>query len=434
MRLIRAIVRRLKKRLYFFVAGYFAYWARIYLRRWNPTVITVTGSSGKTTLLHLFEAQLGETARYSHGANSAFGIPFHILGLERSSYRWYEWALFALKAPMRAYRPICLERIYVTEADAERPHEGAFVAELLRPHVVVWLSLEEAHGMQYDSLIRGITLEGAARLNRLKCAIAHEFGWFVEYAQDFVVLDRSNEYIARQASRTKVAIAWVEIDEIQDTEVRRDGVSFGTADAPLTLPHLAPLEAGHSVVAVAKVLNHLRLPIDRSFTRFTLPPGRSSVLTGVRGTTLIDSSYNGTMDGMRAMLGLFARYPSAGEKWVVLGDMIEQGKSEAYEHELLAPHIAQAAPARVVLVGPRLAAHTRPALTSLPSDAVVCFDRPDEAYAYIARELKGGETLLFKGARYLEGIVEKLLAEPADAAKLCRRGALWDAKRKLWGV
>ena len=65
---------------------------------------------------------------------------------------------------------------------------------------------------------------------------------------------------------------------------------------------------------------------------------------------------------------------------------------------------------------------------------ITAYNLPSEAYAYLARELKDGTMILFKGARYLEGIVERLLADPSDAAKLCRRGTFWDAKRKQWGV
>ena len=59
--------------------------AQIQLFLWKPRIIVITGSSGKTTLLHLIEAQLGNRAKYSHFANSSFGIPFDILGLKRKN-------------------------------------------------------------------------------------------------------------------------------------------------------------------------------------------------------------------------------------------------------------------------------------------------------------------------------------------------------------
>jgi UDP-N-acetylmuramyl pentapeptide synthase len=66
------IIRWLKRLTYFWVAHYFGFWASRYLRRWQPSIVAVIGSSGKTTLLHLFEAQLKTKARFTHKANSTF--------------------------------------------------------------------------------------------------------------------------------------------------------------------------------------------------------------------------------------------------------------------------------------------------------------------------------------------------------------------------
>src|SRR5947199_7925368 len=74
-----------KQKLYFPIASYFRYFAIKRLAKWNPRIVVVTGSSGKTTLLHLLEAQIGTNAKYSHHANSSFGIPFDVLGLQRQS-------------------------------------------------------------------------------------------------------------------------------------------------------------------------------------------------------------------------------------------------------------------------------------------------------------------------------------------------------------
>ncbi len=156
------------------------------------------------------------------------------------------------------------------------------------------------------------------------------------------------------------------------------------------------------------------------------------------GTTIIDSTYNATIDGVRAMLQLFKQYPVSSEhphKWLVLGDMIEQGKSEVDEHLKLAEYILKVQPARVILVGPRLRKYTLPALeVSGYKDKTHSVLMPREALDYINANLAGGETMLFKGARFLEGIVEKLLANPNDAKKLCRREAAWVRRRKAWNI
>ena len=126
----------IKHYLYFFVAGYFKFFARVQLAKWKPRIVVVTGSSGKTTLLHLIESQLGQRAEYSHHANSSFGIPFNILGLQRNSFKKTEWIYLFLAAPFKAYKKIHKKQLYIAEADCDRPGEGKFLADLLKPEVV----------------------------------------------------------------------------------------------------------------------------------------------------------------------------------------------------------------------------------------------------------------------------------------------------------
>ena len=71
-----------KKRFYFKLAKYFQSLANRALKRWHPRIIAVTGSAGKTTMLTLLEHEMGVKAHYSHDANSAFGVPFDLLGLK----------------------------------------------------------------------------------------------------------------------------------------------------------------------------------------------------------------------------------------------------------------------------------------------------------------------------------------------------------------
>ena len=59
---------------------------------------------------------------------------------------------------------------------------------------------------------------------------------------------------------------------------------------------------------------------------------------------------------------------------------------------------------------------------------------PKEALSYIKGNLKGGETVLFKGARFLEGIIEYLLADRKNSKLLPRREKVWEARRRKFGL
>lgn len=59
---------------------------------------------------------------------------------------------------------------------------------------------------------------------------------------------------------------------------------------------------------------------------------------------------------------------------------------------------------------------------------------PKDALDYLGKNLQGGETILFKGARFLEGIIEHLLLNKYDINNLCRRELVWRERRKKWGI
>jgi len=126
---------------------------------------------------------------------------------------------------------------------------------------------------------------------------------------------------------------------------------------------------------------------------------------------------------------MVAKLP-AKEKWLILGDLTEQGMQEKEEHEKIAHMLMLSGFQKIILVGPRLAKYAWPIL----KERAISFEKPREALDYIIASLSGGETLVFKGARFLEGIIEHLLANKADVEKLCRREVVWQKRRKQWGL
>jgi hypothetical protein len=59
---------------------------------------------------------------------------------------------------------------------------------------------------------------------------------------------------------------------------------------------------------------------------------------------------------------------------------------------------------------------------------------PKEGLNYILENIKGEETILFKGARFLEGIIEHLLQNKKDIDKLVRREKAWQKRRESFGL
>ncbi len=174
---------RIKRMLYFIVAGYFRVFARIRLSRWHPTIIVITASSGKTTLLHMLASQLGNRAKFSYHANSALGIPFDILDIHRKTLLRREWIGIFLKALFMAFASPPNEKLYIVEADCDRPGEGKFLGSFLKPHITVWLNVTRTHSMNFDRLV------ARGKYASVDAAIAHEFGYYIQFATDSVIIN-----------------------------------------------------------------------------------------------------------------------------------------------------------------------------------------------------------------------------------------------------
>ena len=120
-------------------------------------------------------------------------------------------------------------------------------------------------------------------------------------------------------------------------------------------------------------------------------------------------------------------------KWLVIGDIVDQGSIEDEEHEKLAHLIADVKPEQVILVGRRTKTYTAPKLRKLGVKFTSTID-PKKALKFIEQNTTGKETLIFKGSQYLEWIIEKLLLDPKDAKYLCRREKAAVGRRKSWGL
>ncbi|MBI2028747.1 MAG: hypothetical protein HYT07_04020 [Candidatus Levybacteria bacterium] len=305
------MISKLKKLLYFPVAQYFRFFANIQLGKWKPRIIVITGSSGKTTLLHLIESQIGEEARYSHNANSSFGIPFDILGLKRTKLTLDEWPYLFLKAPFRAFKKSYKEKLYVVEADCDRPNEGKFLASLLKPEVTLLTNVGRTHSQNFDYLVAN------KKFSSVEEAIAHEFGYFLEHTSDLVILNSDNELIRKESHRSKVKIKHVSLTNLASYKVSNDHTELKINTKDYLIKALLPKEASISIQMTLDLLEFLRIKLDFSFSKFSLPPGRCSLMKGVRDTTIIDSSYNATPDGVKSILSMFDKYPSNGWFWEI---------------------------------------------------------------------------------------------------------------------
>lgn len=426
------LIAKLKKRLYFVAAGYFRFFANFALRRWHPRVIAITGSAGKTTMLHFVEFELGRKAHYSHDANSAFGIAFDLVGIKGITGSKLRWIYLILAVPLKSIWYKHQEEFYIVEIDGERPKETEFLASWLKPEITLWISLGRSHAVQFEKQVE----EG--EFESLDKAITHEFAMLPEYTThkiyidaDVHLMERATYHIKRNG-KTQADVVKCKKSELTDYSVSPQETKFVISGTKFHFIQPQPKDIAIQLVMLKKLCEYLKIPLNADFTTLVVPPGRSSYFAGKNGLKLIDSSYNAHIISMKSILEM-AKELKCRHKWLVIGDIVDQGSIEQEEHTALADLIIAAKPEQVVLVGRRTKKYTYPALKG-QKFAVKSTDTPQEALRFIKARARNQETLIFKGSQYLEWIIEQLLLNPADAKYLPRRDKAAIRRRQKRGL
>lgn len=377
-------------------------------------------------MLNLLEHEMGTRAHYSHDANSAFGVPFDLLGLKGVKSSKLRWFWLILVAPIKSLYYKHKEPFYVVEIDGERPHEAEFLAEWLKPEVTIWVSVGLSHAVQFEKVVED------GEYKDLKTAITSEFANLPENTRKLVYIDAESKAMVKATEGIKAKVIPIKKSLLKKYVVYPDSTDFTYGDTTFHFSHPEPRDLAYHLFVLQDLMKYLKLPFNPDFSEVKQLPGRSSYFKGIKGINIVDSSYNAHMISMASVLDMVKRM-HAEKKWLIIGDIVDQGSLEEEEHRKLAKLIADVEPDKVILVGRRTKKYTAPELTRLGVSVVATTD-PKKALRYIENHITGKETLVFKGSQYLEWIIEKLLANPADSDKLCRRDKGAVQRRKNWGL
>ncbi len=340
-------------------------------KRWNGTVVGVTGSAGKTTTKDAIASLLSvqyRTGRTVGNFNNQYGVPLSILRLGDDC------------------------RVAVIEMGMNHAGEIRDLAGIAKPQIGVVTNAGWAHAEYFSD-----GMEGVARAKRELIESLPPTGIAILNADD----ERVRHFGDRHPGRT-ILFGFAE-----DAEVRAEDYHSAADHACfrcLGVEFRSPLAGRHGVsnvlagIASASALgippDHLREAVKN------LVPGKMRGERSERsGITIINDSYNANPEAMRSMLELLAGTPGR-RKIAVLGEMLELGRQAGTLHR----GIGRLAAAQGIhaLVGVRGAASfmveaAREA--GMSGSAAVFFETPEEAGRFLRGYLRAGDTVLFKGSR-----------------------------------
>ena len=428
------------------VEGVLSVLARLVLRKYQPKIIAVTGSVGKTGTKDaiaavLASAQYVRQSRKSY--NSELGVPLTILGEESgwgSVRRWLRvfWEGIGLII-LKTHYP----KVLVLEVGADRPGDIARISRWLKPDTVVVTELPEVpvHVEFFESpeelyeekgyLVRALRVGGLAIINAdseramdlaRSCLLANQVGHGVR-----VVGYGFGEGATVRGSSPRT------------TYSRRAGVSFptgisfrvqydGNGGMSIPVKITGALGLGTTYAALAAIAAGLEeginiLSIVESLAEYEAPPGRLKLIPGVKGSLVLDDSYNASPIAMENALTVLRGLKTAGRKIAILGDMTELGKYTKPEHEKVGAAAAEFLN-DLYVVGQRGAFIGEAAVrTGMKVRSVHFVGTSEEAGEEAAKGLQSGDIVLVKGSQAvrMERAVRALMAEPERATELLVR-------------
>lgn len=429
--------------------SYFRLLAQIQLLKIRPRIIGITGSAGKSSTMEAVAAILQEkyTIKVGRKANSESGIPLNILGLSPENFTLLSWLKLAVQAPFKLLTNWKKYDFYIVEMGIDSPYSPknmSYLLTILQPEIGVFTSVDAVHSEPFDHLVIGKSQD--ERRDSLVQLIAAEKGKLIKSLPErgLAVLNADSAVLLENATPTKARL--LTFGESPEAAIQIDAVNwntdgtqivFTTAEEKVTLSlpgYLLPKHYANTFAAALCVGIHLGftpyLCCKLLAKNYILPPGRASLIPGLNGSTILDSSYNASTQPMLDFLELLTHIPSK-RKLGLLGDMRELGLITKQDHELVAQRASKILD-EAILVGPYMHEYALPIFKER-NTPVRWFENASKAAEYLKTTLKPDDLLFVKGSQntlLLEIAIEQLMDQPETTEKvLCRRGDFWDKER-----
>jgi len=351
--------------------------AQAWRREFAIPVIGITGSNGKTTTKEIIGAilsrsgsQLGPCLVTQGNLNNHIGVPLTLMRLNSE------------------------QRSAVIEMGANHQGEIAALSALAEPTIGIVTNAGAAHLEGFGGL------DGVARgkgelfraLSPAGVAIVNADDAFADFWRETTRAQHVYTFGLVQAAdfwargvRTQTNTSGFQFEFELMTPV-------GSRACTLALAGLHNLRNALGAAAVAHAAGATLDDIVNGLADMRAVSGRLNFLPALQGAFLLDDSYNANPSSLRA--GIDVLCSSAGDHWLVLGDMLELGAGSDELHAEMGTYARTAGIHRLFAVGPR----ARFAVEAFGPGAE-WFGSAEALIAKVQRLLQPSVTVLIKGSR-----------------------------------
>ena len=404
------------------------------MKKFKGKVVAVTGSVGKTSTKEAIYSVLNaqyKVKKTSKSMNSEFGLLLTILDIESGFSSATKWSWYLLKG----FAHSCFRdhsEILLLEYGVDKPGDMDFLVSVAPPDITVMTNVSETHldkgqfanveevFAEKKKLVDAVKDGGKAILNydnsyTLSLAKKRKKSETITYGND----NKAGVW----ASRIKQSLEGMEL--MVHNKEDRYKVEAGIVGQQHVSVLLAALAVGFSVGMDGE-------KAAAAVGRFSLPPGRLSVLDGIKDSTILDSSYNSSPAALLECLKTLKDLGAEKRKVAVIGNMNELGDHSRDLHEEIGAKLPRYADV-LVSVGRDAALLADQAVKrGFEEKNVYKCKNSTEAIEVFKEKITKKDLVLVKGSQNnvrLERFVKAIMARPEEAKdQLVRQGRVWQAK------
>lgn len=417
--------------------------AQMLIKKYQPQIVAVTGSVGKTSTCTAIACVLGSKFRVRQNRknyNNEIGLPLTILDVDSPGKSVLGWALVYLKClKLLAVRDRNFPEILVLEMGIDRVGDMEYLTSIVKPDVAVVTNIGQSH-LEHFETEENLAREKGVLVKNLK-------------PKGYAVLNYDDERVRKMEKNTKSRIFTYGFDEKADvkalellfsfekkkTERELYGLSYKLKYQGSFVPvHLSDsigrpaIYASLAAASVGVIYGLNLLEISEALFAYESPKGRMRLIKGIKNTTIIDDTYNASPQSTLAAIETVGRImiDKKSRRWAILGDMLELGGYTVEGHQMVGQALVANNFDSLVAVGERSLMTMSGAIDAgFDKDRIFHFSLSTDVPGFLKEQLAEGDLLLIKGSQgmRMEKITKELLAEPDKSKDLLVRQDWEDA-------
>ena len=339
------------------------------IKDYGGKVIAITGSNGKTTTTNIIGKTLKNNSKTLKNFNNEIGMPLSLMNASSRS------------------------KNLIFEIGASKLNDIDYLSKILQPNVGLITNIGNSH-LESLKNIDGVFKVKSEIVKNIK-------------KNGFLVVPNDNKKHLNKWKKMRSDITTISFGMKDDSDfypndvkIMQNGLSFLVTSRLLKKPIKisSSLEGLHNVknilsaCAVHYCLGQNLQDFSKSISLSKLDNLRQVKYKWLKGSTLIDDSYNANPDSTKKSIDLLSSYKK--NTVIVLGDMLELGINRKKLHKDVGEY-AKAKEIKVLIGFGKLA---KEIVRGYGKNGIF-FEKEDELKSYLKRKITSKDVILIKGSR-----------------------------------